>query len=115
MEPQLRGGELYKYQETEEGEKVKYLVFWEFCPEDMDKAFKKFGEYMKEHEENPGKYQEYLYPSHGFAGQPQGFSIVEATIEQINNVAMYWTPLLTFKYKPIVESAKFVEQYLKPK
>jgi hypothetical protein len=94
---------------------VKYLVYWEFCPENLEKVIKKFVEYQKEHEKNPGKYQEYLYPPHAFAGQTKGFSIVEATPEQINNVGIYWTPLLTFKYKPIGESAKFIEQYMKSK
>ena len=94
---------------------MKYLVYWEFCPENLEKVIKKFVEYQKEHEKNPGKYQEYLYPPQAFAGQTKGFSIVEATPEQINNVAMYWTPLLTFKYKPIGDSAKFVEQYMKSK
>jgi hypothetical protein len=92
---------------------VKYLVLWEFCPEDMEKVFKKFGEYMKEHEEKPGKYQEYLYPTQKFAGQTKGFSIVEATPEQINNVSIYFTGLAKLKYKPIEDLAKFVEQYMK--
>ena len=94
---------------------MKYLVYWEFCPENLEKVVKKFVEYQKEHKKNPGKYQEYLYPPHAFDGQTKAFSIVEATPEQINNVAMYWTPLLTFKYKPIGDSAKFVEQYMKSK
>ena len=92
---------------------MKYIVYWEFCPENLDKVVKKFVDYQKEHEKNPGKYQEYLYPPHAFAGQTKGFSIVEATPEQINNVGIYWTPLLMFTYKPIGESAKFVEQYMK--
>jgi hypothetical protein len=94
---------------------VKYLVSWEFHPEDMEKVFNKFGEYMKDHEKNPGKYQEYLYPSHGFAGQSKGFSLVEATPEQINNVIIDWTPLMKLKYNPIVEASKLVEQFMKSK
>ena len=109
----LQNGELYKYQEIEETEKLKYLTYWEFCPEDMEKITKKFAEYQKELENNPGKYQEYLYPPQKFAGQTKGFSIVEATPEQINNVSIYFTPLLKLKYKPIEDLAKFVEQYMK--
>ena len=94
---------------------MKYIAYWEFCPEDMEKAVTKFVEYQKEQEKNPGKYQEYLYPPQAFAGQTKGFSIVEATPEQINNVTMYWTPILQFKYKPIGKAGTFVEQYLKSK
>ena len=75
--------------------------------------FKKMTEYRKEHEENPGKFQEYLYPPQKFAGQTKGFSIVEATPEQINNVSIYFTELVKLKYKPIEDLAKFVEQYMK--
>jgi hypothetical protein len=94
---------------------VKYLTFWEFSPEDMDKAVKKFGEYQKELEKNPEKYQTYIFPPHGFAGKTNGFSVVEATPEQINNVAIFWTPILKLTYKPIIQAAAFVEQYLKSK
>ena len=93
---------------------MKYIVFWEFCPEDMDKAAKKFVEYMQEHEKKPEKYQKYLYPPQ-FIGQTNGVSLVEGTPEQINNVMIYWTPLLKMKYKPIREAAKYVEQYMKSK
>lgn len=106
--------ELYKYQEIEECEKVKYISYWEFCPEDMEKVFKKFGEYVKEHEANPGKYQKYLFPPH-FTGQTKGFSIVEGTPEQINNVLIYWTPLLKIKAKPIRDTATYVKQYMESK
>jgi len=92
---------------------MKYLTFWEFCSEDMDKVIKKFVEYQKELEKNPGKYQKYIYPPHAFGGETKGFSIVEATPEQMAENTFYWTPLLKMTYKPIMESAKIVEQYLK--
>ena len=93
---------------------MKYIAYSKFCPEDMEKVVKKFGEYKKEHEENPGKYQEYLFPPH-FTGQTKGFSIVEGTPEQINNVLIFWTPLIKFKYIPIRKAAKYFEQYMKSK
>ena len=93
---------------------MKYIAYSEFCPEDIEKVLKKFGEYKKELEENPGKYQEYLFPPH-FTGQTKGFSIVEGTPEQINNVLIFWTPLIKFKYIPIREAAKYFEQYMKSK
>ena len=94
---------------------MKYLTFWEFSPEDMDKVIKKFAEYQKELEKNPDKYQTYIYPPHAFGGETKGFSIVEATPEQMVENVLYWTPLLRMKYKAIVASAKIAQQYLKPK
>jgi len=94
---------------------MKYLTFWEFCPEELDKAAKKFVEYQKELEKNPEKYPTYVFPPHAFVGQTKGFSVVEATPEQINNYTIYWTPFLKLKYMPIVQSSEFVGQYMKSK
>ena len=94
---------------------MKYIVFWEFCPDDWEKIIPKFQEYTKDHEENPGKYQEYLVGGHAFAGQTKGFSVAEATPEQITNVFLFWRGLLKLKYQPIREVAKVVAQYLESK
>ena len=45
----------------------------------------------------------------------KGFSVVEATPEQIVNGVLYWHPELKLKYMPIIESAKFIEQHLRSK
>ena len=87
---------------------MKYLVNREFRPENMEKVFNKFGEYLKDHEKNPGKYPEFLWPCHAFAGQSKGFSLVEATPEQINNEIFYWNPLLKLNFNPIIEVSKLV-------
>ena len=94
---------------------MKYIVFWEFSPDDWEKIVPKFQEYMKDHEENPGKYQEYLLGGHAFAGQTKGFSVVEATPEQISNVFLFWRSLLHLKYVPIEEITNIVGQYLETK
>ncbi len=92
---------------------MKYIMYWEYNPEDMENAVKKFKEYHKEREKNPEKYQEYLSPAYAFAGQTKGFALVEATPKQINNVAIYWAPLLHLKYKPIVQLSTFNEEIMK--
>ena len=35
------------------GEELKYIVFWEFCPEDMDKVIKKTVNMQQEAGKNP--------------------------------------------------------------
>ena len=94
---------------------MKYIVFWEFCPEDLDKVAKKFVELPEMRKKNPGKYPEYIFPPHTIGGQPKGFSVVEATPEQIVTGVSYWRPELKLKYMPIIESAKFIEHYMKSK
>ncbi|MGD2200909.1 MAG: hypothetical protein PVJ38_04670 [Candidatus Bathyarchaeota archaeon] len=66
-------------------------------------------------EKYPGKYPEYLVPPHSIGGQMKGFSMVEATPDQIVNGVLYWHPELKLKYMPIIEGVKFVEQRLKSK
>jgi hypothetical protein len=106
----------YKSTKTERrGEELKYIVFWEFCPEDMDKVIKKTVNIQQEAEKNPGKYPEYIFPPHSIGGQTKGFSVVEATPEQTVNGILYWHPELKLKYMPIYETAKITEQYMKSK
>ena len=94
---------------------MKYIVFWEFSSEDMDKVIEKSIKVQKEAEKNPEKYPEYIFPPHTIGGQPKGFSVVEATPEQIVTGVSYWRPELKLKYMPIIESAKFIEHYMKSK
>jgi len=94
---------------------VKYIVFWEFCPEDIDKVIEQFVAFGKGVEKHPDKYPEILFHSHGMAGETKGFEVVEATSEQITDDVLYWVGSLTLKFVPIFEAAKVVESYLKSK
>lgn len=94
---------------------MKYIAFWEFCPEDFDKVVDKYLKMREDREKNPDKYPEVLFPSHSTAGKTEGLQVVEATADQIMDAVLYWRPLLKLKYVPLIESAKIVEKYLKSK
>ena len=94
---------------------MKYIVFFEFCPEDFNKVIEKFLEFAEDSEKHPEKYPEILFPSHSMAGETKGFEVVEATPDQIANDTLFWMELVTLKFVPIFESAKIVEKYLKSK
>lgn len=94
---------------------MKYLAFWEFCPEDLDKVIEKSVKSREEMKKSPGKFPEYIVPPHSIGGQMKGFSVVEATPEQIVNGVLYWHPELKIKYLPIIEASEFIEQRLKSK
>ncbi len=94
---------------------MKYIVHWEFCPEDFDKVIKKVLEFAEDSEKHPEKNPEILFPSHSMAGKTKGFEVVEATSDQIANDTLFWMGLVTLKFVPIFESAKSVEKYLKSK
>jgi hypothetical protein len=97
-----------------EGEKkMKYIVFWEFETDNVDKVIETSQAYSKASEKNPEKFQKYVYPPH-YMGNGKGFSVVEITKpEQLVNTQVYWNNVLKLKHHPIVESTSWIEAYLK--
>jgi hypothetical protein len=56
---------------------MKYIVFWEFCPEDVDKVIAKTVKAREIREKEPGRFGEYLFPPQ-LTGRCKGFSIARA-------------------------------------
>jgi hypothetical protein len=94
---------------------MKYIAFWEYKPEDFDKVIEKYRQLTTEREKTPEKYTKQLFPPHGIGGEHNGFTVVEATSEQITNTVLLYSPEVTVSYVPIFESAKVIEQYLNMK
>jgi hypothetical protein len=94
---------------------MKYIVFWEFSPEDLDKVIEKQLKVPEVGKKNPGMFAETIFPPHSIGGQRKGFTVVEATPEQIVNGTFYWGPELKMKFMPIVDSATIIELYKKSK
>ena len=95
---------------------MKYIVFWEMCPEDFDKVIPKFREAMEEREKGTEKFPKPLSKNYSVGGQWKGFMLYEdATPEQLANVVLHYRPEVKFKIMPIVEAAKTIEIYLKSK
>ncbi len=98
---------------TRRWSKVKYIAFWEHCPEDFDKVIERRKQ-LKE-DVDTEKYPKTLFPAHTMGGEAKGFSIIEGTPEQLTSLALHWMPLIKFKFVPIIRSAKVIEQYLETK
>ena len=94
---------------------MKYIVFWEFCPKDIDKVMERVQVFGKEVEKNPDKFPKVIFSSHAMGGETKGFEIVEATSEQLTDDMTFWVGLVTLKFVPILEGTKFVESYMKSK
>ena len=94
---------------------MKYIVFWEFCPEDIDKVIEKSKQAMAEREKGSEKFPKIIFPAHSLCDEFKGFTIEEATPEQIANLVFQYMPEMRVKFVPILESAKIIEQYLKMK
>jgi hypothetical protein len=95
--------------------KMKYIVFWEFCPEDLDKVLERVQAFGKDGEKHPDKYPKVIFSSHSMAGETKGFEIVEATLEQMTEDITFFIGYVTLKFVPILDTVKIVESYLKSK
>ena len=93
---------------------MKYVVYWEMCPEDLDKLiplFKKMQELR-----DTKDYPKALAPTYAFAGQLSGFTLYEVDDpQQITNFYFHYHPLLKMKWKPIEEANNVVATYIKSK
>ncbi len=88
---------------------MKYIVFWEFKPEDgmkVSEIAQKLREAMKK---TPEKYPKLLFPSHLMVGERKGFYIIEATAEQMMNTTLFYMQTMKFKFVPIVKSSEMVK------
>ena len=116
MEPSSEVGSYTSTKKERRGEEMKYIVFWEMCPEDFDKVIPKFQEVMEEREKGTDKFPKALSPNYSLGGQWKGFMLYEdATPEQLMNVVLHYQPLVKFKFIPILEAAKMIEIHLKSK
>ena len=94
---------------------MKYVIFWETTPEDMEKCIEKFVKRQQMRNVNPEKYDMHLTTDYSIGGQLKGLRIVEATPEQVQENVVYWLPELKQKYMPLIEAAKIMEDYMKSK
>lgn len=101
---------------TRRGEELKYILFWEFCPEDFDKVIEKFKQAMAEREKGTEKFPKILFPPHSLGGEWNGVAVLEnVTPEQLTNLMIHYEPETTFKFVPLLELTALIETYQKMK
>jgi hypothetical protein len=98
---------------------VKYICFFEAKPEEVDKILEKWSKREEEREKDPEvdvKYTKVLFPPHAFgSGLSKGFSVDEASPEQIMNTTMFWFPEMKVEFVPIYDLVEVSKIYLKSK
>lgn len=94
-------------------ETKKYIVFWAWREEDTERGIEKTKEIDRLRKENPEKYPTSLNRSHARDSPPTGFSIFEATKEQLKNWKDHYKPVLivTDIWK-IVTAEEYIERFL---
>jgi hypothetical protein len=93
---------------------VRYILFWEFCPEDMDKAIAKNKLQAEIMQKEPERFGETLFPPQ-YMGYCKGFTLSESNPEQVRNSNVFWFPELKLKFVPCDDVANWIEAYMKTK
>jgi len=95
---------------------MNIVAFYKLKPEDFDELIKKFQEVMAERETKPDKYPKVLFGPVTTGGQWKGFVVYDnPTGEQLNALIIQFKGILSIKFVPIYDVAKFIEQYMKSK
>ena len=93
---------------------MRYIVFWEFCPEDFDKVLAKYKLMAEISEKKPERFGEQLFPPQ-HKGYCKGFTISEANPEQVRNSNVFWFPEMKMKFVPCDDVSNWIEAYMKTK
>ena len=94
---------------------MKYICFWEFEPKDFDKMIEKYNQAIEEREKVPEKFPKILFGPYSIGGEWKGFTVYEATPEQMTNLVLHYMPEEKLKFMPIFDGKKVIERYLKMK
>jgi L-lactate utilization protein LutB len=100
---------------------VKFIAFFEYSSEDIDKLTPKFQKWSEELKKNPEKHIKYIFPPHYLSavneqGNDNGIAIFEADDEEklIDYINNYW-PEMKMRIVPLLNAGKNLEMYLKMK
>jgi hypothetical protein len=92
----------------------KYIVFWEWDEEDTEKGILKSKEIdkLREEEQARARFPKSLGSSYVEQSPPRGFTLFEATEEQLENwKAFYGSVLKITKIQPIIHASEFIKEY----
>lgn len=97
---------------------MKWLGLWEMDSKDMDVNLKKYQELLAAREKGDPRFpQKLVSDNFGFVGEYKGFIIYDddTTTEQLINLGLHFKDTMIWKFKPILETSKVIELYLKTK
>lgn len=94
---------------------MKYIVFAEWRPEDLDNVIEKSLQLMADQEKFPEKYPKALSSPYQLMGESKGVRLYEGDEEQMTNYALHYMPAAKVKIVPIVEFTKTMELWKKLK
>ena len=88
---------------------TKYIIFWEYSPEDVDKVIEKSLKRQEAIAKAPENYAKYLFPPH-HTGYCEGFSLVDVSDpKQITNTTTYYFPEMSLRFVPIISNEDMIK------
>lgn len=89
---------------------MQFVAFWEFKYENAEKYVEMYKKMTEERERGTSKSPKLIFGPYIFDGQYKGLSVYETSDpDELMTLALYYAPVLTFKFMPIIESKKFVD------
>jgi len=95
---------------------MKFIGFFEYKAEDIDKVIEKFKLLTAEREKGITKFAKVILGPLNFTGETKGFTVFETDDpDTLMNTALFYIPVLNYKFIPIQESSRGVELWAKMK
>lgn len=91
-----------------------FIGFFEYNANDADKVIAKFTQIMAERKTETEKFGKLIFGPYHFAGEDKGFGVYETDDpDKLMSLSVFYTPLLKWKFIPLIESGKAVELWVK--
>ena len=92
--------------------KMKYIVFWQYDPKDLNEVIKKLKEFRKKVKKTPEKYAKSISPNYTMSIGFNGFQLFEAdTPEQLARMVLHYRPEVEFDIVHITETKTMLTLY----
>lgn len=95
---------------------MKYIGYWEFDLENMDKAFEMDNKLIAIAKEKPDDFPDLVLGAHFIAGNRKGLTIFETDDpDKLLQISLYFSPVLRWKFLPLypVETIKKIVKEIK--
>ena len=95
---------------------MKFIAFFEFRPEDFDKAIELNNTFVEKKKKEPEKYPKLIFGPYILGGEFKGFAVDEVSDPQkITNEILHYMPTVKFRFVPLLDGYEAVELYQKMK
>ncbi len=91
---------------------MKYIVFWEYDPKDLEEVIEKLKELRKKIKKTPEKYAKSISPNYTMSIGFTGFQLFEADKpEQLARMVLHYRPEVEFDVVHITETKTMIKLY----